>query len=215
MRPRYDKVMAALTARYRDAAASAKRTPWRTVLFTMLTARSRDDQVEPAFRALMRTYPGPDALARARVTDVERHIRTIGLYRNKARLAVALARAVVSRHGGMVPADMDALVALPGVGRKTASCTLVYAFGIPAIPVDTHVHRIVNRLGWTRTTTPERTERRLRATLPRRYWLDVNRVMVQFGRDICVPGPSPRCPECPVRAWCAYPEKTVTPGACA
>lgn len=203
--------MRALKRRYVARAESAKNTPWESVLFTMLTARSRDDQVEPVFRALMRAYPSPAALSHARVGDVARIIRTIGLYQGKAKKAVALAAAVMERHGGKVPADLDALVALPGVGRKTASCVLVYAFGIPAIAVDTHVLRIANRLGWVQAQTPEKTERALRAVLPKKHWLDVNRVMVQFGRDICMPGTKPKCYACPVAKWCGFPKKTPSP----
>lgn len=202
--------MRILKRRYADPAASEKSTPWETVLFTALTARSRDDQVEPAFRRLMAKYPTPAALAVASVADVAAVIRTVGLYRSKAKNAVAMAKAVTERHGGRVPRDFDALVALPGVGRKTASCVMVYAFGVPAIAVDTHVHRIANRLGWVRANTPEKTERSLRATLPPKHWLDVNRVMVQFGRDACVPG-VPKCWQCPVRALCAFPRKTPQP----
>ncbi|MEY4723630.1 MAG: hypothetical protein RLZZ324_1143 [Candidatus Parcubacteria bacterium] len=207
MTPRFDDVMRVLKARYTAPAASEKATPWETVLFTALTARSKDDQVEPVFRAVMRRYPTPAALARATPAQVGVLIRTIGLWRSKARNAVAMARAVMARHGGAVPRTMEELVALPGVGRKTASCTLVYAFGIPAIAVDTHVHRIANWLGWVRASTPEKTEAALRRVLPARHWMDVNRVMVQFGRDVCVPG-KPRCGACPVRGWCAFPRKT-------
>jgi len=206
----FDQVMAALERRYAEPAASSKETPWEVLLFTALTARSRDEQVEPVFRRLMAKYPGPKSLAKARVKDVESVLRTVGLYRSKARNAVALARTLMERHDGRVPADLDALVDLPAVGRKTASCTLVYAFGIPAIAVDTHVHRVTNRLGWVSGKTPEKTERLLRAVLPERHWLDVNRVMVQFGRDICVPG-RPKCWTCPVAKWCGYPEKTPKP----
>lgn len=212
MRPQYDKVMSGLKRRYTELAASSKETPWEVLLFTALTARSRDEQVEPAFRKLMARYPGPAQLAKAKVKDVESVLRTIGLYRSKARNAVALARTLMERHGGRVPADLAALVALPAVGRKTASCTLVYAFGIPAIAVDTHVHRVTNRLGWVSERTPEKTERALRASLPERHWLDVNRVMVQFGRDVCVPG-RPKCWMCPIAKWCAYPYKTPRPMA--
>lgn len=208
--PNYDAVMAALKRRYVEPAASERASPWETVLFTALTARSRDDQVEPAFRALMAAYPTPAALAEARVADVARLIKTIGLYKGKAANAVAMARMLMRDFGGKVPADMEKLCTLPGVGRKTASCTLVYSFGIPAIAVDTHVHRIVNRLGWTRTSSPPQTEKALRAKLPEKHWLDVNRVMVQFGRDVCVPG-KPKCWVCPVAKWCAYPRKTSAP----
>ncbi|HTM68163.1 MAG TPA: endonuclease III [Candidatus Binatia bacterium] len=210
MQPRYDKIMSVLERRYADPAASSKDTPWEVLLFTALTARSRDEQVEPVFRRLMARWPGPAALARARVKDVESVLRTVGLYRSKAKNAVALAKALMARHGGEVPADLDALVDLPAVGRKTASCTLVYAFGIPAIAVDTHVHRVTNRLGWVRERTPERTERALRERLPAKHWLEVNRVMVQFGRAVCVPG-RPKCWMCPVARWCAYPHKTPRP----
>jgi len=207
MQSHFDRIMAALKRRYRAPAESAKATPWESVLFTALTARSRDDQVEPAFRRLMAHWPTPAALAGATAVQVGAEIRSIGLWQSKAKNAVAMAKAVTERHGGTVPADMDALVALPGVGRKTASCVLVYAFGIPAIAVDTHVHRIANRLGWVKTAHPPQTEAALRKVLPQKHWLDVNRVMVQFGRAVCVPG-KPKCPSCPVAAWCAYPRKT-------
>jgi len=201
MQPAYDKVMAGLKRRYADAAASERATPWECLLFTALTARSRDEQVEGPFQALMKKWPTPQALAKAKVGDVAQTIRTIGLYKGKAANAVAMAQMLVAKHGGVVPADMDALIELPGVGRKTASCTLVYSFGVPALAVDTHVHRIVNRLGWVETKTPPQTELALRATLPKKHWMDINRVMVQFGRDTCVPG-KPKCGTCPVAAFC-------------
>lgn len=203
-------VMRVLKAKYRDPAQSAKPDAWQCLLFTMLTARTTDDQVEPVFAALMRAYPSPAALAKAKVRDVERIIKTIGLYKTKAKNAIALAKMLVEQFNGVVPADLDALASLPGVGRKTASCVLVYSFGIPAIPVDTHVLRIVNRLGWVRAATPEKTERALRNVVAKRHWLDLNRVMVQFGRDICT-APKPKCWQCPVRAECAFPHKTSAP----
>ncbi len=203
-------VMRRLVRRYRAKAESEKATPWRSLLFTMLSARSRDVETEKAYRALIARYPTPQALAKATPAAVAPLIACIGLSRTKAKNAVMLARAVVTRHRGRVPADLEALVALPGVGRKTANCTLAYAFGVPAVCVDTHVHRIANRLGWVRTTTPERTEDALRERLDRGWWLDVNRVLVQFGRAICVPG-RPKCWACPVARWCAYPKKTLRP----
>jgi endonuclease-3 len=207
-RPHFDAVMRTLEARYRDPAASSKNDPLDVLLFTMLSSRTRDDQTEIAFRRLKRRFPTVRRLAAAKTADVRRILRSIGLFGAKSRNAIALAKELVRRHGGVVPRTMDELVALPGVGRKTASCVLVYAFGIPAVAVDTHVHRIVGRLGWAREHTAERTEAALRRVLPRRHWLDVNRVMVQFGRDICRPG-VPLCWKCPVRRHCAYPKKTT------
>jgi endonuclease-3 len=209
-RNRFDATIRELKRRYREPAASSKDTPWEVILFTALSARTRDDQTEPAFRRLLARYPTIPALAKAKVGDVGSILKTIGLYRTKAKNVVALAQTLVERHAGKVPADLDALVELPAVGRKTASCVLVYAFGIPAVAVDTHVHRIANRLGWAKAKDPVGTERDLRRVLPRKHWLDVNRVMVSFGRDVCVPG-VPKCWKCPVSAWCAFPKKTPAP----
>ena len=103
--------------------------------------------------------------------------------------------------GGSVPQTIDELLALPGVGRKTANCVLVYAFGIAALCIDVHVHRITNRLGWYTTKTPEQTEKALEKILPNPYWFTINRLMVQHGRTICLPS-VPRCPRCPVQEWC-------------
>lgn len=210
MRPQYGIVVKTLKPRYRGPAASQKPSPWETVLFTALTARSRDEQVEPIFQELMRRYPTPARLAAAKQKDVEIILRSVGFFRNKSKNSIALAKAVVERHAGTVPKTMEELVALPGVGRKTASCVLVYAFRIPAIAVDTHVHRIVNRLGWVREKTPEKTERALRATLPKDLWLSINHVMVPFGRDVCRPI-TPQCWRCPVAKHCAFPKKTPAP----
>lgn len=203
----FAEVMQTLVKAFPEPAASEKAAPWECLLFTALTARSRDDQVEPVFRQLMLAYPTIAALATANVLDVEKKINTIGLYRAKARAAIGMAKMLVEKFNSTVPRTLEELISLPGVGRKTASCVLVYSFGIPAIAVDTHVHRVVNRLGWVKTTTPESTEKALRAALPEKYWLDINRVMVSFGRAVCAPG-TPRCGVCPVKEWCKYPKKT-------
>ena len=188
--------MRTLMRRYREKAASEKKTPWQVLLFTALSARSRDIQTEKVFQNLFRAYPTVRALSRASTRNVEAHLKTIGLYRAKAKNVVALARELVQKYRGRVPDDLDALTSLPGVGRKTANCTLVYAFGKPAMCVDTHVHRIVNRLKWVNTKTPEQTELALRKLVPKRYWLDINRVMVQCGREICRSGRCGICPLC-------------------
>ncbi len=204
-----DEIMTALTRRYPAPAEAKKDTSWKVILFTALSARTRDSQTEPAFNRLIAAYPIPAKLARAREIDVARLLKTIGLYKSKAKNIVALAKAVTERHGGRVPEDMNALVALPAVGRKTASCVLAYAFGIAAIAVDTHVFRIVNRLGWAKENTPEKTERALRASVAERHWIEINRVMVPFGREIC--GRIPKCWRCPISKWCAFPKKTKEP----
>jgi len=179
----------------------ARRTPpFRHLVGTILSARSRDEMTDRVAKALFRRYPTARALARADLRAVGRILRPIGFYRTKARYVRGAAREVL-RLGG-VPRTMEGLLGLPGVGRKVAGCVLVYAFGEPAIPVDTHVHRVSNRLGWVRTGTPEETERRLRAIVPRRQWLIVNEVLVAHGKAVCRPI-GPRCGECPVLRSCA------------
>ena len=176
-------------------------SPEDTLIMTMLSARARDEQVLVVYGPLRKRFPTLQALAKADIRALERALDTMGLFRAKARLLKALARALLERHGGQVPRTMEELVELPGVGRKTASCVLWYAFGIPAIAVDTHVFRIAKRLGWAKGRTPEVVEQELRAFLPRDAWGEVNRVFVPFGRAICKSG-VPRCEQCPAAAIC-------------
>ncbi len=175
-------------------------SPFRHLVGTILSARSRDEMTDQVTKALFRKYPTPRALARADRRVVERILKPIGFYRTKARYVTETARKVLERGG--VPRTLEGLMEFPGVGRKVAGCVLVYAFGEPAIPVDTHVHRVTNRLGWVRTKTPEETERRLREIVPRRHWLIVNEVFVAHGKAVCRPV-GPRCGECPVLRRCA------------
>jgi endonuclease-3 len=185
--------------------------PEDVLLATVLSARTRDEQVLRIYPKFRRRFPALRSLAAAKESAIAGELKEIGLYRAKAKSMRGIARALLERHGGKVPDTRDALVALPGVGRKTANCVLCYAFRKPAIAVDTHVHRIANRLGWTRTRCPEGTEQALTRLVPKDLWLHVNRVFVQFGRTTCLPG-RPRCWMCPVRKWCAFPHKTLASG---
>lgn len=178
-----------------------------TLIATLLSARSTDVQVLRVYPGLRRAYPTLADLAKAPVASIASKIASIGLYRNKAKAIKALAQMLIKDFAGQVPRTMDELVRLPGVGRKTASCVLAYAFKIPAIAVDTHVYRIAHRLGWAKGRTAEQVEMELRKLVPEKEWIDINRSMVQFGRDICKPG-KPQCYRCPVAKWCAYPNKT-------
>jgi endonuclease-3 len=132
---------------------------------------------------------------------IERAIFPVGFYRTKARTVLALCRELLDRFQGRVPDTIEALLTLPGVGRKTANLVVTMGFGRPGICVDTHVHRISNRLGYVRTRTPEETETALRAKLPQRYWIGYNDLLVAFGQNVCTPV-SPRCSTCPVRRLC-------------
>ena len=199
-----------LQARYTAPAMVAVGTPIDTLIMTLLSARARDEQVLRVYPLLRVAFPTLEALASADVRAIERCISTVGLFRAKARAVKALARTLITDHQGEVPRTMEALVALPGVGRKTASCVLGYAFHLPAIAVDTHVLRVTKRLGWAKGKTPERVEEELKQIVSKRLWIDLNRVVIQFGRDICRPG-IPQCWRCPLRTACAFRTKTPAP----
>ncbi|MEM2870016.1 MAG: endonuclease III [Thermoplasmata archaeon] len=190
-------VLRLLRRRYPEARLEPA-DPFQTLIATVLSQRTREENTAIASRRLFERFPDAPSLASAPVEEVERLIKPCGFYRMKANTIVRIARELVERHGGWVPRCREELLKLPGVGRKTANCVLVYAFGIPAIPVDTHVHRISNRLGWVRTITPEETERELERLIPRNQWLDINELFVLFGRELCRPL-GPRCAECPIR----------------
>jgi endonuclease-3 len=140
-------------------------------------------------------------MVRFRPRTIEHAIFPVGFYRTKARVILGVSRDLLDRFGGRVPDDLDALLTLKGVGRKTANLVVTVGFGKPGICVDTHVHRISNRLGFVRTRTPEETEQALRAKLPRRYWIELNDLLVAFGQNICRPL-GPHCSRCPVATRC-------------
>jgi endonuclease-3 len=187
----------------RKVARAGKRDPFKVLIATILSQRTRDENTDRASRQLFARFSSASALARAPLRVVERLIRPSGFYRVKAKRIKQVARIIASRYGGKVPPDLDALMELPMVGRKTANCVLVYGFGKPAIPVDTHVHRISNRLGIVRSTTPEQTEEKLLQYFERRSWIEVNELMVRFGKTICRPV-KPRCYECSLKSYCSY-----------
>jgi len=182
-------------------AEATARDPFRILIGCLLSLRTRDETTGPAAARLFALAATPAAMLRLSRGRIERAIYPVGFYRTKARVLHDVCRALVADHGGRVPADLDALLALRGVGRKTANLVVTYAFGLPGICVDTHVHRISNRLGFVRTANPERTEWALRAKLPRRHWIELNDLLVAFGQNVCHPL-SPRCSGCPVRKVC-------------
>jgi len=176
--------------------------PFQVMVGTILSQRTRDEATDVASARLFRRFPDAVRLARARPAQIEPLIRETGFYHTKARLVRDCAAELLSRFGGVVPRTFDELTTLPGVGPKTANCVLVFGYGIPAIPVDTHVHRISNRLGVVRTRTPEETEARLREVVPREYWIPLNPLLVQHGQNLCRPI-GPRCGICPIADLCA------------
>jgi endonuclease-3 len=178
-----------------------KNDPFRSLVFTILSARTKDENTMASAGALLKIAPDPDTLARTPVRRIEALVRPSGFYHNKAKSLSMMARMLVSDFGGVVPSSMESLLLLPGVGRKTANVLLVYSFGKDAIPVDTHVHRISNRLGIVKTKTPERTEAALQSAVPRRYRKSLNHAFVSYGQTICLPM-NPKCAECRLNRVC-------------
>jgi len=177
--------------------------PFRILIATILSARTKDENTTKAANQLFKVYGTPQKLANAKVKDIEKIIKSVGFYHVKSKRIIEVAKLLISKYHGKVPADIDELVEIPGVGRKTANCVLVYAFEQPAIPVDTHVHRISNRLGLVSTKMPEETEMELRKTIPKKFWLDINNTFVMYGQNICKPI-SPMCEVCKIRNTCNY-----------
>ena len=178
-------------------------SPLSILIGTILSARTRDENTSAVVKELFSKYKTGHALARAKVSDVEKIIKRTGFYRVKARRIIEVASIIDSKFSGKVPRTMEELLTLPGVGRKTANCVLVYAFDEPAIPVDTHVHRISNRLGLVKTKIPEDTEFELIKRIPRKYWTRINDTFVMYGQNICKPI-SPMCSVCQIRRECNY-----------
>lgn len=176
-------------------------SPWQLLVATILSAQCTDQRVNLVTPALFSRFPDPASLAAADLSEVEALIRSTGFFRNKAANLVGCAAAVTARHGGEVPRSLDALVGLPGVGRKTANVILGNAFAVPGMVVDTHVGRIARRLGWAKGQTAEQVERELCALLPRRSWTQTSHVLIWHGRQCCR-AQTASCSACPVAERC-------------
>ncbi len=184
-----------------DQLAKKRNDPFKVLISTILSARSRDSITEQVTKNLFSKYKTPQDISSANIDILEELVHKSGFYKVKAARIKEVSRIISEDYMGKVPRDFNELVSLPGVGAKTANCVLVYAFNIPAIPVDTHVHRIPNRLGWIKTTKPEQTEKRLKEIIPKSQWIRVNRLFVRFGQEICLPI-HPKCDSCPLNAIC-------------
>ncbi len=187
-------------------AAEVGGDPWEVLAACLLSLRTKDATTAGAVKRLFARARTPEALLALPEREIAELIYPVGFYRTKARVLRSVARAIREKHGGKVPDDLDALLELDGVGRKTANLVLTQAFKKPGICVDTHVHRIMNRWGYVRTRSPDETEQALRKKLPPRWWIPVNPVLVAFGQGICGPI-SPLCSRCPVEGLC--PKKGV------
>lgn len=184
--------------------------PYRVLVATVISARTREEQTTAVSNRVFARYPDAHALARADELELYELLEGSQYRETKAPRLIAMARILVEKYDGKVPDSVEALLALPGVGRKTANCVLIYAFEKSALCVDTHMHRITNRLGWVHTKTPDQTERALEQVIPQDLWAGSNRLFLQHGRAVCTPG-IPLCSICPVREWCVYGQDPAMP----
>ncbi|MBI5303956.1 MAG: endonuclease III [Chloroflexi bacterium] len=187
---------------YVTALAQESRDPFRVLISTMLSLRTKDAVTAESSRRLFTLASTPQTMLKLAAREIEKAIYPVGFYRTKARNILLVCRELVERHKSQVPSDLNALIALPGVGRKTANLVITQGFGELGICVDTHVHRIMNRWGYVKTGLPDQTEMALREKLPREYWIEINDHLVALGQNICHPT-SPKCSLCPINGHCA------------
>jgi endonuclease-3 len=179
------------------------RTPFTTLIATVLSQRNRDECTYLASERLFAKYDTPEKLAKASESEIDELIRTVNFHSGKARAIKEIARIIHEDLGDRVPDDIEGLMALPMVGRKTANCVLAYAFKKDAICVDVHVHRISNRIGLVKSSMPEGTEEQLKQIVPRERWRTINELMVRFGQEVCTPL-RPKHEICPIREFCDH-----------
>jgi endonuclease-3 len=176
--------------------------PYRILIACVLSLRTKDEVTYPATERLFLKASDPRRMTMLTESVIAKTIYPVGFYRTKAKQIRAISKLLLLHHGGRVPDTIDQLLELPGVGRKTANLTITLGFGLPGICVDTHVHRIANRMGWVATKAPDDTEAVLRRTLPKRFWIPINETLVRHGQQTCKPL-SPLCSSCVVARACA------------
>lgn len=181
--------------------AATRRDPFRVLMSTVLSLRTKDATTAAASNRLFALADNPADMLTLTQEQITVAIYPVGFYNTKSRNILSICRILIDQYGGQVPDEIDDLVALPGVGRKTANLVVTLGYGKPGICVDTHVHRICNRWGYVQTKTPDQTEVALRAKLPPVYWIEFNDTLVMFGQNLCYPI-SPRCSVCPVSRFC-------------
>ncbi len=202
------KLIRVLEREYPDAKIALDfSNPLELLVATILAAQCTDERVNQVTKSLFTKYLSARDYAQADPATLEREVHSTGFYKAKARAIMGMAKALVARHGGQVPRTLEELVALPGVGRKTANVVLGNAFDQPAIAVDTHVFRVSRRLGLAKADDPEKVHEQLCRVLPKPKWTEITHLLTTHGRRVCQ-ARKPSCPSCAVRALCPWPEKT-------
>lgn len=198
-----DKIIGFLKSVSEENAVVYYSNPFKVLIATVLSQRTRDENTEKAAKKLFSKYNTPKKLASAPLKEIEKLIKPAGFYKVKAKRIKKISKELILKFNSKVPVSRELLLSLDGVGPKTAGCVEVYAFGKDALPVDTHVHRISNRLGLVKTKTPEETEPALKKKIPKKHWKEINYLMVKFGQKICIPR-TPKCEQCELTSECYY-----------
>ena len=189
-----------------------RRDPYQVLVSCIISLRTRDETTAAASARLFHEAETPEGMVKLSEEKIGALIKPANYYKTKAKNILRISRILIEEHGSRVPETIEELLKLPGVGRKTANIVIVFGHGKMGMPIDTHCHRIPNRLGWVHTKTPEQTERELRKLIPKTHWMKFNDVFVTFGQNICKPV-KPLCNICPVTKYCNYYERYVRPGS--
>lgn len=182
---------------------SQENDPFKILIGTIMSSRTRDEKTTEAVKNLFSLYKGPKEIANADVNEIKKLIFPVGFYNIKAVRIKQVSEIIYKQFNGIVPDNIDVLITLPGVGRKTANCVLVYGFNKPAIPVDIHVHRITNRIGIVKSKDPLETEEKLSKILDKKNWINLNSILVRYGQNICTPQ-NPKCNYCDLKKDCNF-----------
>lgn len=183
--------------------AGRTKDPFKVLISCLLSLRTKDAVTWKASERLFKIADTPEKISALSLEEIERAIYPVGFYRTKAKRIKEISKILKEKYNSRVPNDFNELLKLKGVGRKTANIVMVYGFGKEGLPIDTHCHRIPNRLGWIKTKKPEDTEKALRKLIPKKYWFEFNDLFVQFGQNICKPL-KPMCNICPIKGYCDY-----------
>ena len=202
-----DKIFALLKKEIKKSNTTSKwneinETPFTSLISCILSLRTKDEVTDKASVCLLKKYDTPEKIIKLSTKQIQKIIYPVGFYKTKAKRIKEISKTLLDHYNGEVPKDFNELLKLKGVGRKTANIVMVYGHKKKGfLPIDTHCHRIPNRLGWVKTKTPEQTEKALKKILPKKYWDDFNHLFVTFGKTICVPI-SPFCSICPIEKYC-------------
>jgi len=204
------RLIAKEAKKYRVTAISQNTsTPYKVLVSCLISLRTKDEVTEKASQRLFKKADNPNKMIKMTEKQIGKLILPANYYRTKAKRIRDISKVLLKQYKGKVPDNFDELMKLKGVGRKTANIVMTYGFGSKNhIAVDTHVHRIPNRLGWVKTNKPEETEAALKKLVPKRYWHDLNDNFVTFGQNVCRPV-GPKCPKCPVNSYCDYGKKAL------